>query len=232
MLSDDEIEAIAQEHVRKNFPAGCEILHRERRSEPDGIYFAADVANQRDLHFYIGSGGFFVARVSGEIWEFGSGQIVHEGLDYWLKWYAEGWRLGKYRLIIRKLKSPSQLAHLLVEQRVSYYMREVKNDIVWTHEVTADEEAVLHRLKKLPCTFMVSADLLRAILPLVEAKGLANVEYAYIGEPPKYDWRPENNTPEQLGPQWDWSRPSNDESHSIDCDLSNSGNICRQHNLC
>jgi hypothetical protein len=110
MLSDDEIEIIAQERVRKNYPADCEILHRERRLEPDGIYFVASVANQRDLHFYVGPGGFFVARVSGEIWEFGSGQIVHEGLDYRLKWYAEGWRPGKYRLIVRKLKSPRRLA--------------------------------------------------------------------------------------------------------------------------
>ena len=205
MLSDDEIEVIAQEHVRKNWPPDCEIIHRERRLEPDGIYF---VANRRDGPFYRGSGGFFVARVSAELWEFGSGQIVHEGLDYWLKWYAEGWRPGYYRLIVRQLKSPRRLAHLLVEQGVSYYMREVENDTFWTHEVTADEEAVLNRLKKLPCTFMVSADFLRAILPLVEAKGLATVEYSYISEPAIYDWRPENNTPEQLGPQWDWNPQS------------------------
>jgi len=140
MLSDDEIEAIAQEHVRKNWPADCEILQRERRLEPDGIYF---VANRRAPDFYVGSGGFFVARVSGEIWEFGSLQIAHEGLDYWLKWYAEGWRPGKCRLIVQQLKSPRRLAHLLVEQGVSYYMREVENDIVWIHEITADEEAVL-----------------------------------------------------------------------------------------
>ena len=203
MLSDDEIEAIAQEHVRKNYPADCEILNRERRLEPDGIYFGA---NRRDPHdFYVGGGGFFVARMSGEIWKFGSGQIGD--LDYWLKWYGEGWRPGKYRLIVRQLKFPRRLAHLLVEQGVSYYMREVESGIVWTREVAADEEAVLHRLKKLPCTLMVSADLLRAILPMVEAKGLANVEYSHIGEP-QYDWRPENNTPEQLGPQWDWSPQS------------------------
>jgi hypothetical protein len=55
---------------------------------------------------------------------------------------------------------------------------------------------------------MVSADLLRAILPLVEAKGFATVEYSDISGGPYYDWRPENNTPEQLGPQWDWSPPS------------------------
>ena len=40
MLSDDENETIAQKHVRKNYP-DCEILHRERRLEPDGIYFVA-----------------------------------------------------------------------------------------------------------------------------------------------------------------------------------------------
>jgi hypothetical protein len=215
MLSDDEIDAIAQKHVRKNHP-DCEILHRERWLEPDGIYF---VVNRLDEHgdlYYFESAGFFVARVSGEIWKIGYGQISHEDLEYWLKWYAEGWRPGKYRLIVQELKSPRRFAHLLVEQRVSYYMREVENDIVWTHEVTADEEAVLDRLKKLPCTFMVSADLLRVILPLVEANGLAKVEYDYIGESPKYDWRPENNTPEQLGPQWDRSSPRNDESHTIE----------------
>jgi hypothetical protein len=39
---------------------------------------------------YIGDGGFFVTRQTGEIWKFGSGQVSpQEGLDYWLKWYSK-----------------------------------------------------------------------------------------------------------------------------------------------
>src|SRR5262245_21956897 len=136
MLSDDAIETIAIEHVRKNYPADCEILRREKQLEPDGIYF---VANRPNENIYIGSGGFFVARASGEVWEFGSGQIFHEGLDYWLKWYAEGWRPGGYRLIVRKVKFPRRLAQLFVEHDLCYCMREVENGVVWIRQVKADE---------------------------------------------------------------------------------------------
>jgi hypothetical protein len=31
MLSDDEIEAIAQERLRKNYPADCEIIFRSKK---------------------------------------------------------------------------------------------------------------------------------------------------------------------------------------------------------
>ncbi len=92
MLTDEEIESIARAHVRKAYRPDCEILHREKRSAPDGVYFVANRRTDDPSEIYLGIGGFFVSRETGEIWQFGSGQIFREGLDYWLKRYAEGWR--------------------------------------------------------------------------------------------------------------------------------------------
>jgi hypothetical protein len=90
MLTDEEIENIAQAHLRKSYPQDCEILSRVKRSEPDGVYFVANRQADSLLNMYIGDGGFFVTRQTGEIWKFGSGQVSpQEGLDYWLKWYSK-----------------------------------------------------------------------------------------------------------------------------------------------
>jgi hypothetical protein len=200
MLTDDEIDAIAQEHMRNTCAPDCEILHREVRSDPDGIYF---MANRRGRDRYVGSGGFFVTRSSGEVWTFGSGQIFNEGLEYWLKWHAEGWRVGAYRLTVLEVKSLAAFARLLRERHVGYQLREVAHGAVWTREVAADLEEILDRLAVLPCRFLVSADDLRAILPILQSENLAHIKYSYIGATPQYDWRPENNTPDMLGRQWD-----------------------------
>src|SRR5262249_38468097 len=102
MLSDEEIEAVAQDYVRRAYAADREIFHRENRSEPDGIFFVAKGSLP-------GDGGFFVTRASGEIWHFGSGQFgLHGGLENLLKWYAEGWRPGGYRLTVREVNDPVQ----------------------------------------------------------------------------------------------------------------------------
>ena len=137
------------------------------------------------------------------MWTLGSGQIVNEGLDYWLKWHAEGWRLGIYRLTVQEVKSVAALAGFLRQRSVRYQFREIAHGTVWTRRVVADVEEILDRLAILPCTFLVSADDLRAILTVLQRGELARVEYSYIGDLPKYDWRPENNTPDQLGLQWD-----------------------------
>ena len=71
MLSDNQIEALAQQHLEKAYPVDCEILSRERRSNPDGIYFVANRRSENPLNLYIGDGGFFVSRRSGAIWKFG-----------------------------------------------------------------------------------------------------------------------------------------------------------------
>lgn len=97
MLTDNEIEHIAETHVLKTYPSDCEILRREKRSQPEGVYFEANHPAHDPLEQYVGSGGFFVSRQTGEIWEFGSGQLFNEGLEYWLQFYAEGWRPGTYR---------------------------------------------------------------------------------------------------------------------------------------
>ncbi|MEI8384295.1 MAG: hypothetical protein WCJ09_29580 [Planctomycetota bacterium] len=127
MLKDYVIDAIALDHVRKT--CRCEILDRKIYSDPDGIYFFANFHGPAE-HF--GDGGFFITRSSGEIWEFGSHQIVSEGLDYWLQWYAEGWRPGTYRLKIMEVTSVTLLAKLLEEHGVSYQFRELAHGAVWT----------------------------------------------------------------------------------------------------
>ena len=43
VLTDDEIESLAQEHVKKTYPPDCEIVHTERWLDPDGIYFVANI---------------------------------------------------------------------------------------------------------------------------------------------------------------------------------------------
>jgi hypothetical protein len=204
VLTDDEIDAIAQEHVRSTYPPESAILHREARSNPDGVYF---VANHRSGEPYFGPGGFFVTRSSGELWTFGSGQIAHEGLDYWLKWradlHAEGLRPGMYRLTVLEVKSVAAFSRLLQQQGVSYRHREVAHGTVWTRWVAATIEEIHERLAAQPCTFLVSHEDVRTILPVLRREELARVEYSYIGEPPRHDWRPESNTPDQLGRQWD-----------------------------
>lgn len=199
MLKDYAIDAIALDHVRKTCPR-CEIMVREIYSEPDGIYFFANCYGPAE---HIGGGGFFITRASGEIWEFGSYEIVSKGVDYWLQWYAEGWRPGTYRLKILEVASVASLAKLFEQHEVTYQFRELAHGTVWIKSVRANEEEIRNRIATLPCTFLVGADFLREVLPVLAKQELARVEYVYIGEGPKYDWRPENNTPNQLGLQWD-----------------------------
>jgi hypothetical protein len=203
MLTDEEIEVVAQDHLKKAYPADCEILHRQKRQEPDGIYFVATRPTDDFLESYIGDGGFFVARFSGEIWHFGSGQIFHEGLEYWLKWYAEGWRPGGYRLTVRETRDPLQFARLMVEHHVSYRVRELDHGVVWDRVAEYDEDLVLRRLTELPCTFLVAAEDLSAMFPTLKGGEIACFDYAPMETHRKYDWRPENNSPEQLGPQYE-----------------------------
>jgi len=196
MLTDAEIDVVAQNHVGQ--ASDVEVLYCEKRSNPDGIYFIAN----RLVDRYIGSGGFFVDRVSGEVWNFNSGQLFGKGLDYWLNWYAEGWRPGNYRLIVHDVKDPVRFARLLVKHSTTYLVREMENGVVWRRPVPYDENTVLQRLKTLPCTFGLRAELMSEVLPAVR-NGLASVDYAHAGPMRKYSWRPEDNTAEQLGPQWE-----------------------------
>lgn len=202
MLTDDEINALAQEHVRTTYPPDCEIIHAEKRSNPDGIYFSANVRTGDPLRGYVGFGGFFVNRASGEIWTFGSGQIRNEGLEYWLNWYGEGWRPGSYRLVVRSVSEPHRFAQLLVEHELTYLVRELADGVVWKTQVAYDKDTVVQRLARLPCTFVMSATQLRALLPTLP-KYIGRFDYTYIDDARKFDWRPENNTPDLLGPQWE-----------------------------
>ena len=142
-------------------------------------------------------------RATGEIWSFGSGQIVHEGLDYWLTWYADGWRPGNYQLVVHGVNNPSGFARLLVKHGVTYLVRAVEHGAVWRDSVDYDENTVLGRVKKLPCTFAMNAKQLSEMLPALRNDKLVDFDYSYIGTARKYDWRPENNAPDQMGPQWE-----------------------------
>ena len=206
MLTDDEIDAIAQEHVRTSCPPEYVILHRKVHSDPDGIYFHA---NRRGGLFEqdLGPGGFFVLRSSGELFQFGSGQLAYEGLAYWVKYYsdlsAEGLQPGMYRLTVLEVKSVVEFARLLQKHGVGYEHREVAHGIVWSQQVTASLEEILERLATLPCTFIVWVDVVRTILLLIRKDEIARVEYSYVDHRRRPDWRPENNPPDKLGRQWD-----------------------------
>jgi hypothetical protein len=96
---------------------------------------------------HIGDGGFFIERTSGEIWKFNSGQLSYEGLEYWLNWYAEGWRPGLYRLTLHDVADEHRFARLLVEQQVTYLLRELDHGAVWRLRVAYDEHTILKRLE-------------------------------------------------------------------------------------
>jgi hypothetical protein len=205
VLSDSEIEEIAQNHVRATYPENCEILSRQRRAKPDGIYFGANVGTKDISQMLVGDGGFFVNRESGEIWQFGSGQIFHEGLAYWLKFYAEGWRLGLYQLTLQRVMKPRRFANLIMKHRVEYLVREVECNTVWHRWTPYNEETVLRRIESLPCTFVVGPKELRKMIPQLQTAGIATFEYSFAGSHRDYDTHPENNTPDQLGPQYEWA---------------------------
>jgi hypothetical protein len=174
-----------------DYPVNCSILHRENWLEPNGIYYVAN-NSQELLDQIIGAGGFFVSRVSGEVWHFGSDELIrHRGLENLLKWYAEGWLSGSYRLTVREVNDPFQFARLLVDHHVMYLVRELEHGVVWNRVAEYDEELVLHRLKKLPCTFIVTAEQMSAMLPKLKAGAIACFDYPFGGLTGKFDWRPE-----------------------------------------
>lgn len=203
MLTDEELDAVAEEFVRTAYPSGWTIRSRETRSDPEGIFFVASP----DGGSYGGPGGFFVTRASGEVWAFGSSQTRGDRLDYWLKLYADGWRFGTYRVTVTAVEDPAAFAELLRDVRVSYRFREVDQGAVWIKTVVAQLGEILDRLATLPCTFLLPVQELVAILSILEERKMACVDHDYIGVLPSYDWRPENNTPDQLGRQWDLKPP-------------------------
>jgi hypothetical protein len=118
MLTDEQIETLAEQHLRKTYPQDCEIVFRQQYRHPAGVYFVANRRCERER--YLGFGGFFVNRTCGEIWTFGSGNIFHEGLEYWLNFHNEGWRRGLYRLVVKQVLRPQRFAALLLQSQVSY----------------------------------------------------------------------------------------------------------------
>jgi hypothetical protein len=100
---------------------------------------------------------------------------------------------------------PNRLAELVVQQHLMYLVREIECGIVWQRTAAYDEELVLRRIKNLPCSFPVTADQLRAMLPHLRSGEIAVFEYSYVGNPKEYDYHPTNNSKDQLGPQYEYA---------------------------
>ena len=150
---------------------------------------------------YIGSGGFFVCRSSGEIWQLGSGMIASEGVEYWLEYLAQGWKLGSYRLTIQDTSQPLLLARFLYKLNLEYVVLELEDKIVWQTRKIYTLDVIRDRLSNLPCSFTIDGQKLRGAVP--ELDRLAAYVYSPIEGPPQYDWRSEGYSESDLGPQWD-----------------------------
>jgi hypothetical protein len=192
MLTDAELDAIALKHIKERYSKSCEFGTRIPYSKPDGIYYVARESP-------VLSGGFFVRRKNGEIRSLGI-EVLHRGVQYWLDFYEEGWRLGLIRLVVQDVSHDVQFAELLVEKQIIYTVLELEYDVVWSRRVPYDMETVLRRIKSLPCSFLIPSVTFREILPALES--VASFDYSYADHH-GYDWHPEKYTPEQLGPQWD-----------------------------
>jgi hypothetical protein len=83
MLTDQDLERIAQSHVRAmelhsaavGPPIQLQLLKLGDLDEPPGSYYGVQVVQPSD-GFLLGDGGFFVARKDGTLQEFGSGELV------------------------------------------------------------------------------------------------------------------------------------------------------------
>jgi hypothetical protein len=182
MLTDEEIENIAQAHLRDTYPRNWKIVHREKCSDPDGIYFRA--RDRRTGQGYEGDGGYFVVRQSGAIWKLDSAEVVSGGLGYWLKFYAEGWHKGPYRLTIHHVSDPVRFAELCAS---SVSDIRVRSDEDGVKVVKCSKQVVLQLLQKLPCSFDLFVIQLRKLIPELEAEALALFEYAYCGDETQND---------------------------------------------
>lgn len=198
MLTDRQIETKARQYVRDYYPPDCRILSRVPYAEPDGIYFTA---NRRDDHPegpYLCMGGFFVVRRTGEMWSLGCQQ--EDDVDYWLKFFSEGWTTGVYRLTIESVKSVTRVARLFVKHSLSYLVLEVEHGVVWRTLTDYTEEVASRRLRNLPAVCHIQGQDLREMLP--ELQELATCQYSEVKEFPECSWRPEDYSEEDLGPQW------------------------------
>jgi hypothetical protein len=202
MLSDSEIDALAEQHIKNTYPRDTIILSREVYAHPDGVYFtvgrrynARHPLLERHAQYI---GGFFVSRRSGQIWTIGSGHINSQGLQFWLEFYDEGWRDGLYRMVVREVPRPLRLANLLLKSRVSYAVLELEHGVVWNRRVQYDKNTLLRRFKQLPCSFEINGVDLRAIIPALESGRVALIDYSYVGHPIYYDWHPEHYSADQL----------------------------------
>ncbi len=206
MLSNDELEAVARKHLRKNFPSDCEILSRTEHAEPDGVYFYANRRTDDPMERYFCMQGFFVRRSTGHMYQLGQEQTGND-LSHWLGHYAEqddlGLEQGFYRLTVHSVEDKAALVGTLVEFDARYAVLELETGTVWTSWELYDEQTIRRRLKELPAAFLVPTDCVAAVLKEDQARS-GNYSYAFIGEwLPKYSRFAADYEEGALGPQWD-----------------------------
>ena len=199
MLTDRQVETIARGVVTDEYPPGCEILSRIPYSDPPGTFFIANVPGDvRDQ--YLCMGGFFVERQAGEVWRLGCQQTCSEGVEFWLKFFGEGWKIAPYRVTLRRVETATKVAELFVRYELSYTVLELAHGAVWQDEVPYSKRTVVRRLRDLPAVFHIQGQALRAMLP--ELQALATFDYSVVEESAEYSWRPEDYSEDSLGPQW------------------------------
>ncbi|WP_437825798.1 hypothetical protein [Sorangium sp. So ce1153] len=174
-LSDEEICAIAADHVRCQYGLSHFPLPIWTLTVPDGIYF--DVAPKDSF----GDGGFFVSRAGGEICQFGSGHQSFRGIKYWLRRFAEGWRPGFYYLALKPQGKRVKLSKLLRRAGVAFRVRMVPGGSMWTWAPLVDGTEFLAKLQE-STAVLLRAEVLDELRSELLGGLLKGCRFTHLGE--------------------------------------------------
>ena len=198
MLTDDEIIEIAQEHARQEGYVAAKV--RQSHKYPDSIEFSY---HSEDGMLKTGDGPFLVERKYGEIITLGLPWFRQGILEALHSIYSQGLREGYYKFRIKSTEEISELASLIANSKAEYCDLELDAGTIWPRWKEYDAKTAAQRLESLPCSFLISAYNMSQILPRLQALSKSEFDFTNVEEQPKYDWRPENYKPDELGPQWD-----------------------------
>ncbi len=202
MNTDDDLDAIAKLHIVQKYGVEHPFTQRRLWGDPDGIYYDVNRRHESGMAMFVGGAGFFVLRATGEIWTFGAMHAAAKGLDYLITLYGE-WRPGIHRLTVRSVADAEAFANLLVSVGIEYVLREVEYGTVRESSHRAEAAMVIERLSRTPCTFLFGPEDARAVARALRERRIADVDFEFMGYPPRRDSRAESNSPEQLGVWWD-----------------------------
>ena len=74
MFDGDKLLELAATHVHENYPPGWRAVQLAELESPPGLFFEAEPWPADERRF-VGSGGFFVYRETGQVQSFGSGRF-------------------------------------------------------------------------------------------------------------------------------------------------------------